>query len=221
MSAAPLLVRTGLAARIVDIVRDRIVAGELSEDGPIRQDALAAELGVSKIPLREAFAKLEEEGLVLAKANRGYFVRPLSAAEAFDVFELRLKIEPDAVAAASIEASPADILVAQAALAALNASAAKGKAAAGPLNRAFHMALVRPCARPVTIQTTERLQVIAERYVVHHLQASGRPDRAIGEHQALFAAWEAKDRSAAAALCSAHIQGTLDDLTIEFGRETR
>jgi DNA-binding FadR family transcriptional regulator len=45
---------------------------------PIRQDALAAELRVSKIPLREALARLEQDGLVVSYANRGFFVRPMS-----------------------------------------------------------------------------------------------------------------------------------------------
>src|SRR3546814_5763822 len=56
-----IVVRT-LSERVFDIVREQIVVGELATDMPIRQDALAAELGVSKIPVREALARLEQEG---------------------------------------------------------------------------------------------------------------------------------------------------------------
>src|SRR3546814_19363793 len=78
--------------------------GKLRTDTPIRQDALAAELGVSKIPVREALARLEQEGLMTSHPNRGYLVRPMSAAEADEIYALRLALEP---AAAALEAVPA------------------------------------------------------------------------------------------------------------------
>ena len=211
-----LIVKAALADQIVDILRGRIISGAIAGEAPIRQDALAAELGVSKIPLREAFAKLEQDGLVLSLINRGYFVRPLSAEEAYDVFDLRLKIEPDAVAAGAARVTPADVAVAAQALAGLNAAAESHSPEAGALNRAFHMALIRPGGRPVTMQTAERLQVIAERYVVKHLEPTGRSDRASAEHRALFEAWSAGDARAASALSAAHIAGTLDDLRAEL-----
>ena len=94
-----LIVRT-LSEQIFTVVRERIVTGKLPADQPIRQDALAGELGVSKIPLREALARLEQEGLLISHANRGFFVRPMSAQDAEEIFALRLAIEPKAVAAA-------------------------------------------------------------------------------------------------------------------------
>ena len=211
-----LIVKTALADRIVDILRDRIIAGSIPAHAAIRQDALATELGVSKIPLREAFIKLEQDGLILSEINRGYFVRPLTAVEAADVFDLRLKIEPDAVGTASMKLTQADIRLARTALDGLNASAADHSASAGTLNRAFHMALIRPGGRPVTVQMVERLQVIAERYVVKHLEPLGRAERAIDEHEALFDAWAAGRSGEAAALSTAHIASTLDDLNAEL-----
>ena len=90
-----------LSEQLVDLVRDRILTGVVAPDRPIRQDALAAELGVSKIPLREALARLEQEGLLTSQANRGFTVRPLNAAEAEEVYALRLKLEPEMIALAA------------------------------------------------------------------------------------------------------------------------
>jgi DNA-binding GntR family transcriptional regulator len=217
-----LIAKTGLADRIVDILRDRIIAGGFPPHAAIRQEALATELGVSKIPLREAFAKLEQDGLILSEMNRGFFVKPLSAEEAQDVFDLRLKIEPDAVRVAAGRVTPADVKRARAALDALNASAADHDARAGSLNRAFHMALIQPGGdRPVTLQMVERLQVIAERYVVRHLEPIGRAERAIDEHEALFEAWAAGRGADAATLSAAHIAQTLDDLNAELQKAAR
>ena len=63
MAATPLEVRT-LSDRLMEVVRDMILSGSIEADVPIRQDSLAAELNVSKIPLREALVRLEQDGLV-------------------------------------------------------------------------------------------------------------------------------------------------------------
>ena len=212
------IVKTALADQIFDIVRDRIISGELAGEAPIRQDALAAELGISKIPLREAFARLEQDGLVVSKANRGFFVSPLSAEEAYDVFDLRLKLEPAAVAEAATRAGEVDRAAARGALAALNQATQARAVSVAAMNRAFHMALVRPAGRRVTLTILERLQVVAERYVVKHLEPSGRNARAVGEHDALYAAWAAARADEAAKLSAAHIEATLRDLKGELER---
>jgi DNA-binding GntR family transcriptional regulator len=110
----PIEVRT-LADRVYDVVRDRILAGDLAGGDPIRQDTIAAELGISKIPLREALTRLEQHGLVSSSANRGFVVAPLSAEEAEEVFALRLKLEPDAILRGCRRAGRADHAVARAA----------------------------------------------------------------------------------------------------------
>jgi DNA-binding GntR family transcriptional regulator len=212
------IVKTALAGQIVDVLRDRIIAGAIPAETPIRQDALAQELGVSKIPLREAFAKLEHEGLVVSQINRGFFVRPLSADEAYDVFDLRLKIEPEAVVAAMAHIAPEDRAEAKRALVALNAAVMARSSTVGALNRAFHAALIRPAGRQVTLQFVERLHVIAERYVVKHLEPLGRDDRAVEEHEALFDAWASGRVEETASLSVAHIETTLSDLKVQLER---
>jgi DNA-binding GntR family transcriptional regulator len=210
-----LVVQT-LSEQIFTLVRDRIISGRLPSDTPIRQDALAAELGVSKIPLREALARLEQEGLLLSQANRGFFVRPLSADEAEEVYALRLKLEPDAVAEASKVATPEDKAAAAAALEALDKASVTDKAAVGKLNRAYHMSLVRPLGRPLTTQIIERLNIISERYVGKHLEPAGRDDRAHKEHLAMLELWSQGKSKEVAAMMHDHIASTLEDLRREF-----
>ena len=103
MKPMPLEIRT-LSDRLVEVLRDFILSGAIEPDFPIRQDSLAAELRVSKIPLREALARLEQDGLVISQPNRGFFVRPMSPEEAEEIYALRLKLEPDAVAAKLVHA---------------------------------------------------------------------------------------------------------------------
>ncbi len=201
-----------MSGGLADALRERILSGAVSPHQPLRQDALAAELGVSKIPLREAMARLEQEGLLRSEANRGYFVCALSAAEAGEVYALRLKLEPEAAALAAARATKAEQATARQALAALDkATHARGESV-GILNRAFHLALVRPARQPVTFAIVERLHILSERYVRKHLEPLGRDERANEEHRAMIEAWLERDGATVAALLSGHIRQTLDDL---------
>jgi len=204
---------------IVDQVRDRILSGAVGAGQPVRQDALAAELGISKIPLREALARLEQEGLVRAEANRGFFVRSLTASEAEEVYALRLSLEPEAAAAGAAVASDAQREAACSALAALEVAIERRAGSVGALNRAFHLALVRPAGRELTADILSRLQVLSERYVRVHLQPSGRDERANEEHRELLERWIERDGIAVAALTREHLGRTLADLRRQLGTD--
>ena len=193
-------------------VRERILAGRLAAGAPIRQDKLAAELGVSKIPLRETLTRLESEGLVASHANQGFRVRPLTRAEVEDIFELRLQIEPPACARGALCAGAADKQIAARAHAALQLALARGAKLAGPRNREFHLSLVRPSGRAVTLDAVRRLLALSERYVRVHLGPSGRTGRASDEHAALLQAWLDGQADLVRKLAEGHIKTTLRDL---------
>ncbi|MGC1304833.1 MAG: GntR family transcriptional regulator [Caulobacteraceae bacterium] len=206
-----IVVRT-ISDQAYDLMRERILTGSLPGGSPVRQDAIAVELGVSKIPLREALTRLEQDGLLSSFPNRGYVVRPMSAGEAEEVYQLRLKIEPDAAAEACLRVSEADHEAARDTLTAMERALERGDAEHMILNRAFHMALIRPGVGLVTSQICERLNVLAERYVRVHLEPVGRDARANAEHRELLNAWVARDPDMVRELLSAHIRATMDDV---------
>jgi len=210
-----IVVRT-LSERVFEVVREQIVRGQLPHDLPIRQDALAAELGVSKIPLREALARLEQEGLLTSHANRGYFVQPMSSAQAEEIFELRLAIEPIAAARAARYATEADRREAIETFERLDRAASDNLPEVAMRNRDFHTALVRPGDRMLTTQVVERLTILAERYVIAQLSPAGRDQRAHLEHRGLLDSWLSRDEAAIVSLLSQHIAATLEDLRSQF-----
>ena len=205
-----------LSEQLVDLVRDRILTGKVEGDRAIKQDALAAELGVSKIPLREALTRLEQEGLVRSRANRGYFVRELTIAEAEEVYALRLKLEPEIAALAAGRASEQEQAVAVQTLAQLDEVTHAHGDGVGAFNRAFHLALLRPSHQPITTTMLERLHVLGERYVRKHLEPLGRDQRANDEHAVLLDRWLARDTDAVRERMYAHIEQTVLDLRREF-----
>lgn len=210
-----IVIRT-LSERVFEIVREQIVTGKLPDNVPIRQDALASDLGVSKIPLREALARLEQEGLLTSQPNRGYFVRGMSVTEVDEIYALRLCIEPAAAGYACGVASDVDREIAAAAYEALDHAANVSLGDVAVRNRDFHTALVRPGGRLLTTQMVERLSIMSERYVVAHLKPAGRNARAHVEHKKLIDAWLARDKALLERLLTKHIQGTLYDLRAQF-----
>ena len=208
-----------LPDRIYEVLREQIVTGDLSGDTAVRQDSLASTLGVSKIPVREALTRLHQDGLVTRIPNRGWFVAPLSLAEAEEIYALRLSLEPAAAAHACAHATTGSRAAVESAYAALMAEDDPGLAAMARRNREFHLALVSDTARPLTLQLLERLALLAERYVLQHLRPEGRGDRARREHAALRDAWLAGSAEAVATLLQAHIAQTRQDLRRQLAPE--
>jgi DNA-binding GntR family transcriptional regulator len=212
LPAEPPLSRS-VSAQITARIREKILSGRYPPGSALRQDSIAAEFGTSKIPVREALVQLRSEGLVDIYVHRGFQVRALSAAEAREVFRLRLAIEPAAVAYGARHASAADHEAGRMALASLNEALAAGNlAASGDLNCAFHLALIVPRLQPVAGEVLSRLHTLAQRYVRVHLHVAGRVRRANREHSALFRAWAAGRAPEAQRLVRAHIVRTHGEL---------
>src|SRR5262245_16730232 len=74
-------------------LRRAILQGVLRPGDRLRQETLAAELGVSRIPLRDAFRRLEAEGLIRIDGRRGARVASLSADDVAELYELRRLLE--------------------------------------------------------------------------------------------------------------------------------
>jgi phosphonate utilization transcriptional regulator len=88
------LLQTSSLASVVQVELERmILSGELSPGEKLTEMALAARLGVSRGPLREAFRMLDEAGLVRTEKNRGVFVRSLPVEEAMEIFDLRAAMD--------------------------------------------------------------------------------------------------------------------------------
>jgi len=112
-------------------LRMRILSGALQEGAQLRQEILAAELGVSRIPLREALRLLEGEGLVTIVPHRGAVVSVLSPDEIGELFDLRLLIEPDLIRRAVPHMGPDDLREAEATLAGYKAPSSNAMSGPG------------------------------------------------------------------------------------------
>ena len=93
--SSPLIVHQTVSTATANSLRERILRGDFDEGQSLLQDTLAAEYGISRIPLREALRQLESEGLVTSIPHRGYMVAVISLDEVIELCEIRALIESD------------------------------------------------------------------------------------------------------------------------------
>jgi DNA-binding GntR family transcriptional regulator len=82
-----------LRGQAYDILKRQLLSGELRPGERVNEVVMAARLGISRGPLREAIRNLEQEGLLIAAPHRGTFVRRLTEEEAAELQEVRLALE--------------------------------------------------------------------------------------------------------------------------------
>ena len=79
---------------IYEQLRQAIIDGNFSSGEPLRQDQIARDYGVSKIPVREALVQLESDGFVEMFSGRGAFVARLSMSQTEEIYLMRIALEP-------------------------------------------------------------------------------------------------------------------------------
>lgn len=196
---------------IASQLRQAILRGELKSNQPLRQDKLAEEMGVSKIPIREALAQLKAEGLVTYKSNRGAFVTALSAAEAAEIYLMRLALEPLALAQALPRYTTQDLLQAEHALTLLDLE--QDPAGWMTRNWEFHAALYQPAAMPHLLATLARLHLNVGRYQVLYLDSMNAYTQSQREHRDLLRACKNGDDAGAQAILKSHLENASSALT--------
>jgi DNA-binding GntR family transcriptional regulator len=154
--------RASLAQQVAESVRNAILDGKIPGGSVLRQTALARELGVSVIPLREALRQLEGEGLVHHEAHRGVVVATLDAEDVRELVEICGALEALAFPRALPRIQPDDLERAESALAALREETDLTRFA--ELAWELRAALLRPAKSPRLLQQLELLSKTNRRY---------------------------------------------------------
>ncbi|GLB68891.1 GntR family transcriptional regulator [Arthrobacter mangrovi] len=200
-------------------VRQRILVGSLEPGQALAQSQLAAELGVSLTPMREALRRLDAEGLVFIDAHKNARVATLSAVEATHLFEVRERMDPMAAALAAERRTDADIANIKAAAANLKPLEDKASLDALTAHRQFHRAVYTASHNDLLINLLEGLWDKADRY--RQVGLNARKDSAADrkrvnrEHESIMRAVINGDAAAAEKHMLAHVQGSLGRRAID------
>lgn len=192
---------------VADILREKILSGEIVAGEPLRQDALAKEFNVSRIPVREALLQLEAQGLVSFEAHKGATATQLLPAEIHELFGLRALIECHVLECAIDKMTDQDLETAREVLLAFEKAVESGTQVEtwSDLNYALHAALYKPAAMPMAMEVIHSLNIKSDRYIRLQLLLTAGIDKAEEEHCELLALCQKRDKAAASALLKKHI----------------
>jgi DNA-binding GntR family transcriptional regulator len=191
----------------VEELRKRILRGEYAEGSALRQDALATDLGVSRIPVREALRQLEVEGLVTFSPHAGAVVSTLSLDEIAELFELRAMLEADLMRRAVPGLTSDDLDRAKTILEAYDHAFVTGQVSEwGALNWEFHATLLSAANRQRTLNLLSMLHNQGDVYTRMQLALTHGESRASQEHAAILRAAAQRDAALASQLLKTHVE---------------
>jgi DNA-binding GntR family transcriptional regulator len=194
------------AEAVYQELRARILDGSHAPGSTLNQEALAATLGLSITPLREALRRLESENLVRLEAHRTLTVAPLSAREVRQLYAVRLQLDPFAAELAAANASAATLDEIDL-LARLGTEATTHARLAA--NRRFHQTIYQAAANGVLADLLDRLWDQTDRYRLLALQDERHERTAEREHREISTALRARDGRRVAELMRSHVEATL------------
>ncbi|WP_354142073.1 GntR family transcriptional regulator [Bradyrhizobium sp. RT11b] len=202
---------TTIAVRIAESIGERIISGALQPDVPLRQDHVAREFNSGHVPVREAFRQLEARHLVVAVRRRGVRVAPLDTNSVKEIAEMRAALEVVALRNAAPILTSAHLARIEVAL--IEADNAQTIQEFETANRAFHHALVAPCAMPRLLASLDGLQLANSRLVFAMARNAGWRPRSNQDHRLILQALRARNVDQACNLLARHIQ-TIERLAL-------
>jgi DNA-binding GntR family transcriptional regulator len=198
------------ADRAYAFAKERILNGRFPGGTFITEGNVAAAVGLSRTPVREAFSRLASEGLLKVYPKRGALVVPVSAAEVESVMEARLVVEQFAIEkviqrGTNLGSGPADAIAKQERFAAVDDLRKFIET-----DHQFHRVFVAAADNPILLQLHDSMR---DRQHRMGLAALARDDartlKALDEHRALVGAVEAGDADDARMIIRAHLHATL------------
>lgn len=195
---------------VTQVLREAILRGDFQGGDPLRQEVLAEQLGVSRMPVRDALRQLESEGFVLSEPYRGVVVAHLSVAEARELGELRLALEPLLLRLAVPILGKR--LLAQAEEVLDQADEESGGSRWSELNWNFHAALYEAAQRPRIFGMLRMAHLSLDRYMRVMLSGLKRQITSQAEHRAILAACAARDADLACELITQHLTVSSQEL---------
>lgn len=198
--------------RVAEVIAERILSGQLAPGTRIKQEELAAELGASRVPVREALRILESRGLVGLRANSGAWVAEMTPGDLTLSYQIRERVEPLLLLDSLPRLTEADIAELHEIQHAIEATDDVEEFLV--LDRRLHWASYRRHQTTLLASMVERLWDTTQHYRREFMRISGGPRSWVtnSEHRLLIEAIERRDGSAAEDVLALHIRRTRVEL---------
>lgn len=208
--------RIRLVDEVAEVLRERIYAGAYEPGAALRQEQLAADLQISRTPLREALRVLEREGLLTSEPGRGVRVVSVNPSTLLDAYAVREVLDGLAARLAAERAIDEDIAQLRVLLAqqrvALDGPRGFDPGSYTQANIAFHSAIVDIAANDFVTGQLPLLPLTAQVFAPKKLVEEDRARGAVAEHELIVAAIESGDGAHAEDRARQHIRVTIERL---------
>jgi len=208
MKVQPIL-RHSLRQQVYSSLLAMLLDGRWHENSRINDSALAAELGVSRTPVREALIQLESEGLLACDPNRGFFLPPLRPEEARELYPILWSLEQLAM---FLSAGDSGELRKRLDQAGLRAGASADSVAALKRDRAWHAALLDASGNTRLIELAGRMEALSRRYAATLPRDSSLAERRERDHAQIAEALATDQPARAFALLKMHWRAEMDEV---------
>lgn len=200
--------RRSLPSAVADKLREQIIRGEIPEGAQLRQDAIATQYQVSRIPVREALRQLDAEGLIAIVPNRGAIVPALSPNDIGELFSIRALLEPEVLKLSIPHLTVEDFSEADAVLQEYVSELSRQDhvSAWGRLNWQFHSILYSRANQPRFMAIIRNVNNSGERYTRLQLYLTHGVKRANEEHHQILELCRQRNVAAACDLLREHIR---------------
>jgi DNA-binding GntR family transcriptional regulator len=200
-------------------LRARILSGELSANTMLREQALAAELGVSRTPVREALRRLNEAGLVTFIPNRGATVAEWTMEQVRETYFVRAGLESRAAGLAATRITAEELGTLAALIDAMeplvNAVDDDGIAELGRLNAQFHRTVVAASRTPQLMMLTSNVSRVPLMAAAFRRQGAQYRSRSNHQHRDILTALRTGDAIWAEVAMRSHILGARNAVTAD------
>ena len=197
-----------LAEVACDEIRKAIREGRVATGAHLTEVDLAAWLGMSRTPIREAMRRLQSEGLLLNQPFRGALVMRLDADDMRQMFAVRELLEPAAAAACAVSAGPAEIAALRA-IVDQEAALLDNPAALIPLNRQFHDIILESARNQFLSKAIAGVYSLIPLLGDSNLLNGPHAREAHAQHLAIVDAIERHDAARAEAVAREHVRHSL------------
>jgi DNA-binding GntR family transcriptional regulator len=212
------LIRSTLAEQAYQELRSRILSGRLPGGTRLLPNELAADLGISATPIKEACAKLEADGLIVSSARRGMVVRQLTAADVTELYNARILLEKGALERAiAMGAITQDLLAGLADSLERHGLYARGGtlddlSSALSHDRDFHRLLV--AAAGIGMVSEWHGRIVGQTHTVF-VSIPGNYERSVHEHQEILEALQGRAKKTAIAALERHLTRSLENTLLQ------
>ena len=211
-----------LQDRVFRALRSAILGGRLPAGGKITEQEASAALNVSRTPLREAFRRLESEGLVSPSPSRGVLVRGLTWQDFEDIYEIRVALEPLAVRRLAPRITPEVLEELREYLELAESHAGKQRFREVERQSAlFHQAIYRECGNARLRDTLAELSDYVHRSPLYQQHGPGSSVELLSEHRTIYDALAAHDSRAAERAAREHSTGNVHRVVREPSKSAR